>query len=87
VTIILSNLNGLKNSLEDYLVNLQLKWILKITLHLENVATLPCKTLMSAKQALNDKLQGSVAAYLRCDGVVNNQIKKSFLLSVNKKIF
>jgi len=30
---------------------------------------------MSAKQALNDKLQGSVAAYLRCGGVVNNQIK------------
>ena len=42
---------------------------------------------MSAKQALNDKLQGSVAAYLRCDGVVNNQIKKSFLLSVNKNSF
>jgi len=24
------------------------------------VATLPCETLMSAKQAINDKLQGSV---------------------------
>ena len=87
VTIILSNLNRLKNSLEDYLVNLQLKCILKIPPHLKNVATLPCETLMSAKQALNDKLQGSLAAYLRCDGVVNNQIKKSFLLSVNKKKF
>ena len=26
---------------------------------------------MSAKQALSDKLQGSVAAYLRCSGAVN----------------
>jgi len=25
------------------------------------VAKLPCETLMSAKQAINDKLQGSVA--------------------------
>jgi len=45
------------------------------------VATLPCKTLMSAKQAINDKLQGSVATYLRCGVVVNNQIKKGLLLS------
>ena len=37
---------------------------------------------MSAKQAIDDKLQGSVATYLRCGGVVNNQIKKSLLLSV-----
>ena len=37
-----------------------LKWILKIPPHLACVATLPCETLMSAKQA-NDKLQGSVA--------------------------
>ena len=27
------------------------------------------------KQAINDKLQGSIAAYLSCGGVVNNQIK------------
>jgi len=31
---------------------------------------------MSAKQAINDKLQGSVATYLMCGGVVNNQIRK-----------
>ena len=31
---------------------------------------------MSAKQAVNDKLQGSVATCFRCGGVVNNQIKK-----------
>ena len=32
---------------------------------------------MSAKQAINDKLQGSVATHLRC-----GQIKKDLLLSV-----
>jgi len=37
---------------------------------------------MSAKQAINDKLQGYVATYLRCGGVVNNQIKEGLLLSV-----
>jgi len=37
---------------------------------------------MSAKQALNDKLQGSVAAYLKYGGVVNNQIKTGLLLSL-----
>jgi len=40
---------------------------------------------MSAKQAINDKLQGSVAAYLRCGGVVNNQIRKGLLLSLTVK--
>jgi len=35
---------------------------------------------MSAKQAINDKLQGTVATY--CDGVANDQIKKRLLLSV-----
>jgi len=40
---------------------------------------------MSAKQAINDKLQGSVAASLRCGGVVNNQIKKDLLLSLRVK--
>jgi len=37
---------------------------------------------MSAKQAINSKLQGSVATYLRFGGVVNNQIKKGLLLSL-----
>jgi len=52
------------------------------------VATLPRETLMSAKRVINDKLQGSVATYLRWDGVINNQIKKGLLLSlwVNKKL-
>jgi len=40
---------------------------------------------MSAKQAINDKLQNSVATYLRCGGVVNNQIKNGLLLSLRVK--
>jgi len=40
---------------------------------------------MSAKQAFNDKLQGSVAAYLRCADVVKKQIKKGLLLSLGVK--
>jgi len=42
---------------------------------------------MSAKQAIYDKLQGSVATYLRCGGVVNNPIKKGLLLSLCVKTF
>ena len=37
------------------------------------------------KQEINDKLEGSVAAYLRCDGVVNNRIKNGLLLSLPAK--
>jgi len=46
------------------------------------VGTLLCETLLSAKQTINDKLQGSVATYLRYGGVVNKQIKKGLLLSL-----
>ena len=42
---------------------------------------------MSAKQAINDKLQCSVATYLRCGGVVNNQITKGLLLSLPVIVF
>ena len=51
------------------------------------VATLPSGTLMSAKHAINYKLQGSVATYLMRGGVVNNQIKKGLLLSLRVKMF
>jgi len=44
------------------------KWILKIPPHLAYVTTLPYKTLISAKQKIKDKLQGSVATYLRYGG-------------------
>jgi len=37
---------------------------------------------MPAKQAINEKLQGSVGTYLRCGGIVNNQIKKGLLPSL-----
>jgi len=73
VTVIPSNLNrftifSLKDSL---VVAVAVKGTLKIPSHLAYVSTLPYKTLMSAKQAIkpNDKLQGSVAAYLRCGWV------------------
>jgi len=57
------------------------KRILQIPPHLAYVAALPSETLLSAKQAINDKLQGSVATYLTCGGVVNNQIQKGLFLS------
>jgi len=56
--------------------------IKKVPPHLAYVATPPCETLMSAKQAINNKLQGIAATYLKCGGVVNNQIKKGSLLSL-----
>jgi len=81
--IILSNLNRFKkNSTGRFLGKFAVKRILQTPLHLAYVATLPYETLMSAKHALNDKLQCSVVAYLRWGGVVNNQIKKGLLLSV-----
>ena len=40
----------------------------------------PRETLMSAKQAVNDILQGTVVTYLRYGGAVYNQIKKGSLL-------
>ena len=68
-----------------FLGKLSVKWVLKIPPHLAYVATLPCETLLSAKQATDYKLQGSVAIRLRCGGVVNSQIKKRLLLSLRVK--
>ena len=42
---------------------------------------------MSAKQAIYDKLQGSVATYLRCGEVVNNQIRTGLLLTFVSEFF
>ena len=72
----------LKNVLRRLFGKFVVKWILKIPAHCAYVATLPCETLMSKKQAISDKLQGSVATYLRCDGVINNHIKNGLLLSL-----
>ena len=80
MTIILSNLNRLFFFTGRFPGKFTVKQILPP--HLAYVATLPCETLMSAKQAINDKLQGSIAACLRCGGVVNSRIKKGLLLSL-----
>jgi len=59
------------------------KSLLTIPPLLAYFATLPCETLMSENKQINNKLQGSVATYLRCGGIVNNQNKKGLLLSVS----
>jgi len=60
MTIIPSKLNRFKNVLtERFLGKFAVKCVIKIPPHLAYVATIPCETLMSAKQALNDKLQGN----------------------------
>jgi len=63
MTTILSNLNRLNIFTGRFLGKFVVNRILKISPHLAYVATLPCETLISAKQAINDKLQGSVATY------------------------
>jgi len=68
-----------------FLGKFSVKWMSTVPPHLAYVAALPCETLMPAKQAVKDKLQGSVATYLRCGGVINNQIKKGLLLSLRVK--
>ena len=79
MTIILSNLNRVQNFLTGrFLGRFAVKCILKIPSHLAYVATLPCETIMSAEQAINDKLQGSVAIYLRCGEVFNNKLRKVY---------
>ena len=79
-TISLSNIYLLMNSLTGrFLSKFAVKWILNIPSHFAYVATLPCETLMS-KQAISDKLQGSVATYLRCGGVVKKLRKAYFLI-------
>ena len=88
MTITLSNHNQLKKFFTGrFLGKFVVKCILKVPSHLAYVATLPCETLMSAKPAINDKLQGSVATYLRCGEVISNQIKKDSLLSLSVNFF
>jgi len=73
--------------LEDSLVNLQLMDIKSSTAPFTccYTATLPCETLMSAKQASNDKLQGSVATYLRCGEVFNKKLRKVYCEVLSEK--
>jgi len=42
---------------------------------------------MPGKKAINHKLQGSVAIYIRCGRIVNIQIEKGLLLSLSEKFF
>ena len=57
MSIILSNLNRIYNFFtRRFLGKFAVKCILKILLHLACVATLLCETLVSAKQAIDDKL-------------------------------
>jgi len=83
MTTLVSNFNRFKKNLtERFLGKFAVKRVLKIPQYSAYVATLPRETLMSAKQAINDKLLGSLATYLTCGKVVNNHIKKGLLLSV-----
>jgi len=79
MTIILSNHNRFAKLFTGrFLCKFAVTRMLNIPPHPAYVATLPCETLMSAKEDIYDKLQRSVAAYLRCVVVV----KKVQLLSV-----
>ena len=42
------------------------------------VAKLPCETLMPEQQTIHDKLQGSVATYLRCGGLLITKLRKVY---------
>jgi len=66
VTIFLSNLTILADlGIFFHLGKFAVKCMLTILPHLVYVATLPCETSVSVKQAINDKLQGSVATYFK----------------------
>jgi len=82
MTIILPNLNQFKNLFTGrFFSKFAVKWILRTQPHLAYVATPPCETFMSAEQAINDKLQGSVATCLRCGGVDRNEIRRGECVS------
>jgi len=71
MTIILSNHNRFTKLFTGrFLCKFAVTRMLNIPPHPAYVATLPCETLMSAKEDIYDKLQRSVAAYLRCVVVV-----------------
>ena len=42
------------------------------------VAKLPCERLMPEQQTIHDKLQGSVATYLRCGGLLITKLRKVY---------
>jgi len=73
-----------KKNTRRFVGKFAVKLLIKIPLHLAYVATLSCETLLS-RQAINDKLHGSVVTYLRHGKVVNNQITNGLLLSLSVK--
>jgi len=77
MTIILSNLNRFVKFF-SLLGKFAVKCLVKIPPHLAYVATLPCETLMSAEQAINDKLQGSVPTYFSVVGLLITKLKKVY---------
>jgi len=83
--VIPSNFNQLKTITGRFLGKFVVKRILKLPPHHRTLHMLLhwlVKHSISEKHAINDKLQGTVATYLRRGGVVNNQIKKGLLLSL-----
>ena len=56
--------------------------LLKVPVHLAYCCHTFLRNRNVVKQAINDKLQGSVSKYLDCGGVVNNQRKKGLLLNL-----
>ena len=60
MTIILSNLDRFKKITGRFFGKFSVKRLVKVPPHLAYVAALLCETLMSAKQAINDKLPGIV---------------------------
>ena len=80
MAIILSNLNRFSHFFSG---KFTVQWLLHLT-----IPCICCHTTSwnnVRKQATNDKLQGLVATYLRCGGVVNNQINNDLLLSLSVK--
>ena len=85
---ILSNMNRfLKKITGRFLRKFVVKRILKIPLHLAYVATLPCGKLISAKQTINDKLQGSVPTQARCGGNFNIHLTTNLPRNFQVKFF
>ena len=82
------NVNRLEFFTETFLGKFLVKWILKIPPHPAYVATLPCETLMSAKHAINDELQGNVRSYIfKVWWVVNNQKRKVYAESASEYFY
>jgi len=79
MSVILSNLNRFKKFFTGtFFGKFVVKRILKIPPHLVYVATQPSETLISAKQAISDKLQDHVATYLSCGGLSVTEFRKVY---------